>query len=208
MQRASILRGVPLAALLLVACSDGGPLAAGEEADLAVDGPLTAVLPDLAPEPGTVGTDRYVPTLERILHRAVGVVRERRGEEAAQRVVAEAQSLRGEIRAAREAGNQAAVQEGVKKLEGFSARVGLRVFGAGVVRHVHRDAAGKLDALVARLREAHAAGTDVSRPTSGAQQARRMLAAARTAAEKGQPAAALTRASHALDLVVRIGAAL
>ncbi len=202
----SSLRWLPVAAILLAACSDGGPVAANDDLDLAGDAPLTGVLPDLAPEPGTAGTERYVPTLERILNRAVPVIKERQGEEAAQRVVAEARRLHAQVRAAREAGEEAAIQEAVRKLEGFSARVGLRVFGPQLVRRVHGDAAGKFEALRVRLKAAGEAGQDVSRQVAGAQQARRLLAASREAAERGEPVPALVHAAHALDLVIRIHA--
>jgi hypothetical protein len=202
----SSLRWAPLVALLLAACADGGPLAGDEGLDPAEDGPLTAVLPDLAPEPGTAGTERYVPTLERILNRAVPVIREKQGEEAAQRVVAEARRLHADLRAAREGGDEAAVKEALRKLEGFCARVGLRVFGPQLIRRVHGDAAGKLEALRVRLKAAGEAGQDVSRQVAGAQQARRLLAASREAAERGEHVPALVHAAHALDLVIRIHA--
>ena len=83
---------LPVAALLLAACADG-PVAPAEDADPNEDAPLSAVLPDLTPEPGTAGTDRYVPVLERVLKRAVWVIQEKQGDEAAGRVVAEARSL-------------------------------------------------------------------------------------------------------------------
>ena len=205
---APFLRLVPLGAMLLLACSDGGPTAPADGDAFEGEAPLAAVLPDLAPEPGTAGTDRYVPTLERILRRGIGVIQERQGEEAAQRVMGEARSLREAIQVAREAGDAAAVQEAVRKLDAFSARVGLRVFGVRLVRHVHGDAAAKLQALRPRLKEAAEAGEDVSRFVVGAQQAKRMLDAAKSAAQKGQPLGALIHAAHALDLVTRIGAAL
>jgi len=194
--------------MLLLACSDGGPTTLADEDAFEGEAPLVSVLPDLAPEPGTAGTDRYVPTLERILRRGIGVIRERRGEDAAEQVAAEARELRAAIQVAREAGDVAAAQEAVKKLEGFSARIGLRVFGVGLVRHVHGDAAAKLQALRPRLKEAADAGRDVSRFVAGAQQAKRMLDAAKAAAQKGQPLGALIHAAHALDLVTRIHAAL
>jgi len=208
MLSAPICRWVPLAALALVACSDGGPTALADEGAFEGDEPLTEVQPDLTPEAGTAGTERYVPVLERIFRRAAGVIRERQGEEAAQRVVAEAQRLREAVRAAREARDEGALQLAVKKLEGFEARVGLRVFGVGLVRHVHGDAAGELQRLRVRLKEAADAGQDVSRLVAGAREAKRLLDAARSAAGKNQPVAALIHAAHALDLVTRVEAAL
>lgn len=208
MRLTPILRLVPLAALAFLACSDGGPTALADEGAFEGEEPLTAVQPDLAPEPGTAGTERYVPVLERIFRRAAGVIRERQGEEAAQRVVAEAQRLREAVRTARVAGDEGALQLAVKKMEGFEARIGLRVFGVGLVRHVHGDAAGKLQRLRVRLKEAADAGQDVSRLVAGAREVRRLLDAARSAAGRDQPVAALIYAAHALDLVTRFEAAL
>jgi len=203
-----ILRWFPLAALVFVACTDGGPVGLVDEGAFEGEQALTSVQPDLAPDPGTVGTGRYVPVLERILRRATGVIRERQGDEAAQRVVAEAQSLREAVRIARQAGDEVGVQGAVRKLETLEARVGLRVFGVGLIRHVHQEATGELQTLRVCLREAASAGQDVSRLADGAQHAKRLLDAARTAAGKNQSAAALIHAAHALDLVTRIGAAL
>ncbi|NJD20115.1 MAG: hypothetical protein FIA95_12640, partial [Gemmatimonadetes bacterium] len=148
--RASI-SWLPLLALISSACSDAGPAAPAADFDLEGTEPLAAVLPDLAPEPETAGTERYVPTLERIFTRSARVVREKAGGEVAGKLVAGARTLRAAVRAAREAIDSAVVAEAVRKLEGFEARVGLRVFGAGLVRHVHGDAAGKLQALRGQL---------------------------------------------------------
>jgi len=197
-----------LAALALVACSDGSPVDLPREGAFEGEEPLTATLPDLAPEPGTAGTERYVPVLERILHRAVGFIELRQGADAAARVSGEAQRLREAVREARETGDEAGVQAALRALEGFQARVGLRVFGVGLVRHVHGDATTRLQALRVQLREAADAGRDVSRLVAGAREVNRLLEAARSAAGKGQPLAALVLAAHALDLVTRIGAAL
>jgi len=199
---------LPAFALLVAACGEGGPVDPPEDADLQEDAALSAVLPDLAPEPGTAGTDRYVPTLERVLTRALRVVREKQGDEAAARVLAEARSLARAVREAREAGDTAAVKDGVQRLEAFEARVGLRVFGVSLLRWVHQDAAGRLEALGARLKEASDAGRDVSRIADGAKLVRRYLAAAREAAGNERPVVALIHAAHALDLVIRLGAAL
>lgn len=207
--RRSVLRSsLPLFALLVSACSDGGPAAPATDFDLDGGAPLAVTLPDLGPEQGTAGTERYVPTLERIFVRSVGAVRERAGDEAAAKLVAEARTLHAAVRAAREAKDSTALAEAVRKLEGFEARVGLRVFGVGVVRHVHADAAQKLKAVGEKLAAAKAAGRDVARLEAGAGLAARELAAARQAAGNDRPVVALVHAAHALDLVIRIGALL
>jgi len=207
MSRFNARTWLPLLAILLSACSDGSPTAPADDLGLPGDQAMATVLPDLTPEPGSEGTDRYVPTLERILIRAVRVIREKAGDGAAGKVVAEARSLHQAVRTAREAQNQQALEEALRKLEGFEARVGLRVFGAGVVRHVHADAAKRLDALAARIKAAADAGKDVTRAQQAAQTVRRHLAAARDAAGKQQMVAALVHAAHALDLVTRVAAA-
>jgi hypothetical protein len=206
MNSLSRFRWLPVLALTLTACSDG-PVAPAEDLGLPGDAPLAAVMPDLAPEPGTAGTERYVPVLERILMRSIRVVREKHGEEAAGKVVAEARTLREAVRAAHEAQDTAALKAAVQKLEGFSAQIGLRVFGVSLVRHVHQDAAGKLEALTARLKAASDAGQDVGRWAAGARMVRQHLAAARDAAGMGRPVVALVQAAQALDLVTRITAA-
>jgi len=208
MSRSAPRTWLPLLALLLSACSDGSLTAPAEDTTPAGDQPMATVLPDLTPEPGSEGTDRYVPTLERILVRAVRVIREKAGDEAAGKVVAEARTLHQAVRAARDAGDQTALGQAIRRLEGFEARVGLRVFGAGVVRHVHADAAKRLDAVAAKIKAAADAGKDVTRAQQAAQTVRRHLAAAREAAGKEQMVVALVHAAHALDLVTRIGAAL
>jgi hypothetical protein len=199
---------LPTLALVLAACADGGPVAPVEDAGLSEDGPLSAVLPDLAPDSGTAGTDRYVPTLERVLRRSVRVIQDKRGEAAAGKVVAEARSLAQAVREARQAGDTAAVTAGVRELEAFEARVGLRVFGVKLLRYVHNDASNRLDALRVRLTAASDAGRDVRRLENGALQAWRYLAGAREAAGYGRFAAAMVGAAHALDVVVRLDAAL
>jgi len=208
MYQRRLLAWLPAFVLLFAACGDGGPVAPAEEAGLSGDEPLSAILPDLAPEPGTAGTDRYVPTLERILRRAVRVVRVRRGDEAAGEIVSAARSLADSVLAARQAGDTAAVRDAVHGLQTFKARVGIRVFGISLVRYVHGDAAGRLVILRARLNEASDAGRDVGRIANGAKLVQRYLAAAREAAENGRPVVALVQAAHALDLVIRLNAAL
>ena len=207
MNTLSRIRWLPVLAVALTACSDNGPAAPAEESDLSGDAPLAAALPDLAPEPGTAGTERYVPVLERILLRSIRVVRDKSGEAAAGRVTAEARALRAAVQAAHEAQDTAALQAAVQKLEGFSAQIGLRVFGVGLVRQVHQDAAGKLEALSARLKAASDAGRDVGRYAAGARSVRQQLAAARDAAGNGRSVGALVQAAHALDLVTRLRAA-
>jgi len=138
----------------------------------------------------------------------VRVVREKRGDEAAAQVVAEARALARAVREARGAGDTAAVKDGVQRLEAFEARVGLRVFGVSLLRHAHQDAVGRLETLGARLQEASDAGRDVGRIADGAKLVRRYLAAAREAAGNERPVVALIHAAHALDLVIRLGAAL
>ncbi len=203
-----VVAWLPAVVLLLAACADGGPSAPADDADLSGDGPLSTVLPDLAPEAGTAGTDRYVPTLERVLRRSVRVIRGERGDEAAGRVVAEARSLVQGVRDARGAGDAEAVTAAVRRLEVFEARVGLRVFGTRLLRHVHDEAVRRLGAVRVSLEQAAAAGRDVSRPESGAKLVRRRLAAAREAANNERPVVALAHAAHALDLVIRVDAAL
>ena len=199
---------VALLATALSSCGEGGPTDPVDALDIPGDQPLAAVMPDLAPEPGSAGTERYVPTLLRVLRHAVAVIRERQGDEAAARVVAEAQRLHAEVRAAKEAGDEAAFKEAYQKMEGFSARVGLRVFGPRLARHVAGDAAGKLQDLMPRLRAAAEAGHDVSRFVKGAQAAQKSLAAAREAWENDRPVVGLVLAARALDLVTKIGAVL
>ena len=207
MNTLSRLRWLPVLALTLTACSEGGPVAPAEDLDLSGDAPLAAALPDLAPEPGTAGTERYVPVLERILMRSIRVVRDEQGEVAAGRVTAEARALRAAVQAAHEAQDTEALKVAVQKLEGFSAQIGLRVFGVGLVRLVHQDAGGKLEALTARLKAASDAGRDVGRWAAGARAVRQHLAAARAAAGNGRTVVALVQAAQALDLVTRISAA-
>jgi hypothetical protein len=204
MRRHASLSWLPVLALVLSACSENSAMAPEDDLDLAGSEPMAAVLPDLAPEPGTVGTERYVPALERIFIRSARVVREKAGEEAAGKLVAEARALHEAVRAAREAKDGTALAEALRKLEGFEARVGLRTFGPTLVRHVHADAAKRLEALVVRIRAAADAGKDVSRAEAGARQVRRDLAAARDAAGNDRLVPALVLAAHALDLVTRI----
>ncbi len=208
MRRLTSFLWLPVAALVLSACAENGALAPEDDFDLAGGDPLAAVLPDLAPEPGTVGTERYVPALERIFVRSVRVVREKAGDDAAGKLVAEARALHRAVGAAREAGDEAALAEALRKLEGFEARVGLRVFGPSLVRHVHGDAGTRLEALLVRIEAAADAGRDVTRLEAGVRQVRRDLAAARAAAGHGRPAVALVQAAHALDLVTRMNALL
>lgn len=209
MTRRPLLAWLPFAALALGACHDAGPLApAADEVDPSFIQVMDAAVPDLAPEPGSEGTDRYVPTLARVIRRALPVVRERAGAEAADRLIAHARTLQQDVQAAREAQDQAALREAVRKLEGFQAGVGVRVFGVKLVRHVHGDAASRLLALADRIQAAEEAGADVDRQKAGAQLVRRHLAAAREAAGKDKPVAALVHASQALDLVIRIAASL
>lgn len=208
MSRRNSFAWLPLLALSLAACADAGPVAPADDFDLEGTEPMEAVLPDLAPEAGTAGTERYVPTLGRVFLRAVPVVRERAGKDAADRLVTQVRTLHQAVKDAREAQDQAALEEAVRKLEGFQAGVGFRVFGVKLVRHVHGDAAGKLQKLSEQVKAAEDAGQDVTRQKAGAQMARRHLAAARDAAGKERPVVALLHAAHALDLVVRIAASL
>lgn len=201
------LRWLPILAITLAACADAGPVATQGDLDLDVGEPLAAVLPDLAPEPGTVGTDRYVPTLERVLRRSVRVIGEKRGEEAARKVIAQARDLHDQVREAREAQEPAALGEAVRRLETYSSRVGLRVFGAGLVRHVAGDAGRTLERVSEALRTMQASGQDVQRLADAARTARRHLAAAQEASDAGRPVGALVHAAHALDLAARIAAA-
>ena len=69
-----------LAIALLAACSEAAPT--DPLAPTGDEDPLTVVMPDLVPEAGTAGTDRYVPVLQRILHRSVAQIREKLGDEA------------------------------------------------------------------------------------------------------------------------------
>jgi hypothetical protein len=202
------LFAITLAATVAACCGEAGPTDPGHALDLPEDQPLATVMPDLEPEAGTAGTERYVPTLQRVLHRAVGVMREKRGEEAAAAVVAEAQRLQADIRAAKEAGDKAAYKEAAGKLEVFAARVGLRVFGVPLARHVAGSATRTLQDLMPRLRAAAEAGQDVSRLVNGAQGARTSLAAAKEAWENEKPVRALVLAASALDTATKIGALL
>ena len=208
MSRRSSFTWLPLLALALAACSDGGPVAPDADLDLPGVEPLEAAVPDLAPDAGTAGTERYVPTLGRVFLRAVPVVRERAGKDAADRLVTQARTLHQAVKEARDAEDQAALGEAMRKLEGFQAGVGVRVFGVKLVRHVHGDAAAKLQKLGEQVKAAEEAGQDVTRQKAGAQLARRHLAAARDAAGKERPVVALIHAAHALDLVVRVAASL
>lgn len=204
-----LVRTACLSALLLAlaACSEAGPTAP-EALDLPEDQPLAAVLPDLAPEAGDAASDGYAPTLRRILGRAVGVVKEKRGEEAARKVVDQARALHAELAAAKEAGDAEAARAAHRRLEAFSAQVGLRVFGPRLVAHVAGDAAGKLRVVGEKLRAAHEAGRDVSRPAAAFQTARRHLEAAREAREAERAVAALVHAAAALDIAHKLAGAL
>jgi hypothetical protein len=208
MHRYASLFWLPVVALVLSACSENSAVAPEDDFDLAGSEPLATVLPELAPEPGTAGTERYVPVLGRIFVRSLRVVREKVGDEAAGKLAAEARSLHQTARAAREAGDETALAEALRKLEGFEARVGLHAFGPGLVRHVHADAAKRLEALLGRIEAAGTAGQDVSRAGARARQVRRDLAAAREAAGNDRLVVALVHAAHALDLVTRIDALL
>jgi hypothetical protein len=191
---------------LLSACGEGGPTEPMDRLDLPEDQPLAAVMPDLSPDPGTAGTERYVPTLERVLRRSVGVIKMRMGEDAAAKVLAEVQRLQSELRAAKEAGDTEAFKRASQKFEGFAAQVGLRVFGAPLARHVHQDASQKLRELMPRLRAAAQAGQDLARLVQAVQGAERSLAAAREAWENEKPAVGLVFAARALDVVTKVGA--
>lgn len=208
MSRHSLRLFALILAAAVAACSEAGPLDPVDALDLPEDQPIATVLPDLAPEAGTAGTERYVPTLERVLRRSVAVVKEKRGEEAALKVVDQAKALHAELRAAREAGDADAAKAALRKLEGFSAQVGLRVFGPRLARHVAGDAAQALQALAAKVREAHGAGVDVSRPAAALRAANQHLKAAREAWEAERYVPALVHAASALDLAHKVGAAL
>lgn len=195
-------------AVALAACSEAGPLDPADALDLPEGQPLASVLPDLAPDAKTAGTDKYVPTLERVLRHAVRVVKEKRGDEAAQKVVDQAKALHAEVRAAKEAGDAAAAKAAFRKLEAFSAQVGLRVFGPRLARHVAGDAARKLQAVNEALRAAHEAGQDVGRYVQASRLAGRHLEAAREAWEAERYVVALVHAASALDLAHKVGAAL
>lgn len=199
---------LPVLALVLAACGEGAPTDPVDSAAVDEGQPLAATLPDLAPEAGTAGTDRYVPTLERVLRHAVRVVKEKRGEEAAGKIVDGAQAIRAELRAAREAGDREAFAAARRKLEAYSARVGLRVFGERLPRRVAADAGDRLKAVTEALRAAHDAGEDVSRYVAAVRNAQRHMAAAREAWEGGRPVPALVHAATALDMAHRLQAAL
>ena len=183
----------------------------GACSDTTMTGPtpsLNELSLDLVPAAGTAGTDRYVPLLERVLHRAVTVVRESRGDDAATRIVTEYRRLRREVVAARETEDQELIREKVSQLESFSGRVALRVFDTPVARRVLRYATAELESLGSRLRSASGAGQDVSRLADGARRASRYIRAAQTAAANGRPLAVLLHAAHAADLLARLQAAL
>jgi len=214
MIRRPLLRRLPhltiaLIAALAASCGEAGPIGPADAVnalDLDQGQPLAAVMPDLAPETGTAGTERYVPTLQRVLRRAVGIIKEKVGKEAAANVVAEAQRLRAEVRTAKEAGDKAAFKQAAAAEERFAARVGLRVFGPSLARHVAKDAAQQLQDLMPRLRSAAEAGQDVGRLVKAAQGARKSLAAAREAWENDKPVAGLVLAARALDVATKVGA--
>ena len=187
------------------ACSDTtttGPAPSVDETS------LDLVPLDLVAAAGTAGTERYVPLLERVLRRAVAVVRESRGDDAATRIVTEYRRLRQEVAAARETGDQELIREKVNQLESFSGRVALRIFDTPVARRVLRYATAELESLRSGLRSAGAAGQDVSRLTDEARRASRYIGAAQTAAADGRPLTVLLHAAHAADLLARLQAAL
>jgi len=189
----------------MTACSDPTTT---EPAAVEEETPLTDVMPDLAPEAGTEGTDRYVPVLQRIARRAINQIREKRGDEAAGKVIAAVRELQSEISAAREADDAGALEAARRKLEAYSARLGLRVFGPRLARHVAASASKKLAAVVEELRAAQEAGQDVTRLAQGARRAHQHLSAAREAWRSERHVAALVHAAHALDLATAIDAAL
>ena len=203
--------GLPLLAIALLAtalssCADGSPLDPTDALAFPDDQPLATVLPDLAPEPGSAATDRYVPTLHRVLRRAVHVIREKRGVDAAAAVTAEVQRLQAEVRAAKEAGDKGALKEAVGKLDGFAARVGVKVFGPRLAGHVAADAAAQLRDLMPRLKAAAEAGQDVGRLVEGARGAQKALTAAKEARDNEKWVPALVLAARALDTVAKISA--
>lgn len=208
MTRSLPFRWFPLLVVALSACSDTGPVAPDPAFDLSDGEPLAAVLPDLAPEPGTAGTDRYVPTLERVFRRSVRVIREKKRDDAAQAVTARARELHGQVGVAREAGDQAALAAAVRELKAYSAGVGLRVFGPGLARHVAGAAGARIRDVSAALRALHEAGEDVDRLVAATSTARRHLTAAHEAWEAERRVAALVHAAAALDIAVRVAAAL
>lgn len=211
MRRRASISWLPVLAVAFLAagvssCGDGGPVDPADAGAFPDDQPLATVLPDLAPEPGTSATDRYVPTLHRVMRRAVAVIKEKRGDDAAATVIEEARRLQAEVQAAKEAGDRAAFNSAAGKLDAFAARVGLRVFGPRLAAHVASDAAGQLRELIPRLEAAAAAGQDVGRLVTGARGAQKTLATARDAWDNERWVPALVLAARALDVVTKISA--
>lgn len=180
----------------------------GACSDTATTDPITSPITpslDLVPPPGTAGTERYVPLLERVLRRAIEVVRESRGDDGANRIVGEYRRLRGELEMARETGDEERIRNKVAQLDSFYGSVALRIFTESVGKRCLRYAAAELESLRVRLSSASAAGQDVERLVNGARRASRYIEAGRSAAD---PLSVLLHAAHAADLLARINAAL
>ncbi len=189
------------AALLLAAC--GTPATSPEVTD---DAPLTTIMPDLAVEAGTAGTERYVPVLHRLLGHAVHHVARAHGKEAAEKILTEVKQVQGEIKAALERGDEEAARRGMMRLDHLAAMVTVRVFGPPVVGHVLQHGSQAFRALLQKIQAAEAAGHDVEGARKAAAVVAQHLGAARAAAEKGEPVAALVHGARALDLLARLHA--
>lgn len=205
MRRLFPLSPVVLTALLIAACSDTAVTAPQSRDE---DPTPATVLPDLTVGADAAGTSRYVPLLERILVSAIKTVKNEHGDAAAGRIAAQYRRLRQALRAARAAGDAALIRETTGQLETFAARIGLRVFGPRLARRVLRYGTSQFEALVVDLRAAATAGQDITRISNGARLANRYLNAAHTAAEKDNPLGVVIHASHAVDLIARLHAAL
>jgi hypothetical protein len=192
-----------LALPLAWACSDPVSSDPADSDEIA----LTEVMPDLSPEPGTVGTERYVPALERMFRRAVAVVREERGDDKAQELVDGFRRRLASLQDARLSGDAELVRRAKQELDSFAAGIVLRVFGRPVLRHAIGHATTALDDLAADLRTASAAGTDISALTRPTRQTFALLDEARQAAGADEYIRALVLAATVLDRVARISAA-
>lgn len=190
-----------LLGLLAGACA--GPSATGP-----ADEQSSQTMPELAVEPGTAGTDRYVPILHRVFGQAVHRVARAQGEEQAKRLTAEARRRQQEVREALDAGDRELAQTRAAELDRFLASVSIRLFGPRVAGHVLAHARRAFHGFATRLEEAKLAGRDVTRLEQGFRAAGRHLEAARAAAGNENPIGALLHAARGADLLAHLHAAL
>ncbi len=114
--------------------------------------------------------------------------------------------MQGEIKAALERGDEEAARRGMMRLDHLAAMVTVRVFGPPVVGHVLQHGSQAFRALLQKIQAAEAAGHDVEGARKAAAVVAQHLGAARAAAEKGEPVAALVHGARALDLLARLHA--